>query len=119
MKNIFLIDFENIACSFTSFSLLKETKENDIIYLFINDSSLNYLPKIMALLKACKAKIVFQYCKGTCKINMDIHIANSIGDLLHNVEKIEYLYIVSQDHGYDGIINYFSDRYQIKRIDSF
>ena len=116
----YYIDFENVNCG--GLKGVENLKGSDIVFIYYsNDPSLN-MDTVIKIVQT-KAKIEFQKLSDEIKnMNLknalDIVILNDISRIINN-QCNEWFIIVSNDSGYDTIINrYAANGKKIKRVAS-
>lgn len=114
----YYIDFENVSCG--GLKGIENLKESDTVVIYYsNNPSLN-MDTVIKISKT-KAKIEFQKLSDEIKnMNLknalDIVILNDISRLIDS-QYNEWIFIISNDSGYDTFINSFAENEKkIKRV---
>ena len=102
MKRVFLIDTENVGCSFVDQPGLKKLTTSDVIYVFHNTIRGNDLSKkITDALCNIKATVKKIYLTSANKNAMDFGLMCELGQMMkENGNNCEY-YIVSNDRAFE------------------
>ena len=104
---IYLIDTENNRGRTDLARLLKTSEVNTDIWVFKSEQFGKKLEKLVGQAQSERGHIYTVECKNGVKNNMDFHIVSILGSIIDRVERnLEYI-IVSDDHGYDGVISYW------------
>lgn len=114
---VYLIDSENITPEI--WVPMIEVKKNDKFIMFLSPSTINQSIRLSLLAKIIStstAKLTLVNCTGG-KNTMDLCIAAKLGALIAQERTPRQYTIVSNDTGYDGLIDTFqSAEHDIKRI---
>lgn len=101
---ILVIDFENIP----KLESVKTTKYSKIILFLSKNASKITIPDSF-----CNKMIDFSIYKVDTvgKNNLDFHIVHFISDYLARTQSPKYIFLMSKDKGYDGVIKTINNQY--------
>lgn len=110
---VYLVDMENIPHAWAN--LLDVCGEDDRMILFYTDQ-VSQVP-IMLMEKVTKSRVEMEYIKCYDGPNgLDFQLVTEMGYRIARDPEAEYV-IVSQDHGFDAVVNYWGGRgVRTKRI---
>lgn len=104
-KNYVFIDYENVQPE----SIAGLEKGNFYILLFLGAHQSKLNTQLVRSLQPLGARVEYVVISGTGKNALDFHIAYYIGERAA-IEPEAYFHIVSQDAGFDTLIQHLKDR---------
>lgn len=117
-RTIYLIDSENIADHWVGHIRLQNVLDKIIIFWSKNSKSLSIWLLDTFLEMYPREQLEFIECY-TGNNSMDFHIVTKLGQMTARPSKTQFV-IVSDDTGYDGVINYLHDSgFSVTRLAGF
>ncbi|MDE5946277.1 MAG: hypothetical protein K2G63_03060 [Oscillospiraceae bacterium] len=108
-KQYYLIDYENVHK--TGFSGLPELKESDNVVIFYSGNANKITFELHQQILDSKAKITYFEVSAGGKNALDFQLSSYLGYLLGDKKKEEcYIYIVSNDKGFEYISDFWNKR---------
>ena len=105
--NLYLIDYENVTD--TGFMGVKELTAEDTVIVFYSQHTKNI--SFERHIELSQSPAHFEYIKilKTGKNYLDFQLSTYLGFLIGK-DKPEHVYIITNDTGYDSVIDFWSDK---------
>lgn len=107
--NYYLVDYENVKTQ--GLNGVNKLPEEDIVCIFYSENADSLTFGLHRRLNESKANIIFQRVEVGHKNALDFQLSSYLGYIIHeNINNPYDYYIVTQDKGYESLINYWKKR---------
>lgn len=105
MLNAYLVDFENVHTN--GLMGLKNIPDGDFVYIFYSDLQKTTEVSVQEELFDSSAQFIFYKTQAKTKNALDFQLAVVLGELVAQ-NTFQYISIISNDSGFDSIINHYA-----------
>ncbi|MDO4793039.1 MAG: PIN domain-containing protein [Filifactor alocis] len=107
--NYYLVDYENVKTQ--GLNGVNKLPKEDIVCIFYSDNADSLTFGLHRRLNESKATILFQRVEVGQKNALDFQLSSYLGYIIHeNADEPYDYYVVTQDKGYESLVNYWKRR---------
>lgn len=107
--NYYLVDYENVKTQ--GLNGVNKLSEEDTVCIFYSENADSLTFGLHRRLNESKANIIYQRIEVGHKNALDFQLSSYLGYIIHeNINNPCDYYIVTQDKGYESLINYWKKR---------